>query len=187
MIGALLCGGNSSRMGRDKATASLAGKPMGMWVVEALLAGGLREVVALGATELPLDVIADVQPKAGPLGALIGAIETLGEVFVAPCDVPLLRGDAVRDLIVTANQQPHADAVLARTDRTEPLVGIYRPAALDALRAQRDRPDTRAGPRHALDNLEVVTATTGDLANVNTADDLAAAKRQLAATAGAAR
>lgn len=185
MKGALLCGGTSSRMGRDKATLPLGGRPMGLWVTDAMRAGGLSEIVALGETTLPLEVIADERPHSGPLGALIGAVEALGEVFVAPCDAPQLTGSLVRTITRVASEKPEADAVLALTSRIEPLLGIYRPSALSALRALAACDRASAGPRHALGQLDVAEVGVGELLNVNTEHDLAAVERSLVSTTGA--
>lgn len=167
-------------MGRDKATMPICGKPMGMWVAEALGAGCMRPVLALGETELPLEVLADASPGTGPLGALIGAIELCDEVFVAPCDVPQLTAALAISIRVTAHQHREADAVLAETDRVEPLIGIYRPSALQVLWPLARAGVTKVGPRHALSKLNVVTVPIGELTNVNTLDDVAAVETQLA-------
>ena len=48
ITGAVLCGGASNRMGEDKATLELLGRPMVQWVVEAMKQAGAETVVALG-------------------------------------------------------------------------------------------------------------------------------------------
>ena len=70
ITGAVLCGGASSRMGRDKATMDLRGRPMAQWVVDAMKDAGATTVVALGdRPDLELPVLVDREPGSGPLGA----------------------------------------------------------------------------------------------------------------------
>ncbi|MBU6317480.1 MAG: NTP transferase domain-containing protein, partial [Acidobacteria bacterium] len=75
VIGAVLCGGRSSRMGRDKALVPHRGIPMVRSVADALTAGGCSEVVAVGGDTVGLgtlgfDVTPDLHPGEGPLGGV---------------------------------------------------------------------------------------------------------------------
>ncbi|MDG2111212.1 MAG: molybdenum cofactor guanylyltransferase, partial [Actinomycetota bacterium] len=129
LTGAVLCGGLSTRMGADKAALELLGKPMARWVAEALRAGGVDEVIALGGTDSAgLEVLADLEPGLGPLAVLIGAIERRGDVLVCPCDVPGIEASAVAALIDRAEASDRP-VVLAHSSRLEPLIGIYRHGA----------------------------------------------------------
>ena len=91
ITGAVLCGGASSRMGRDKATLDHRRRPMVQWVVDARKEAGAATVVALGdRPDLQLPVLVDREPGSGPLAAIIGAIEQYGTLLVCPCDVPMV-------------------------------------------------------------------------------------------------
>ena len=78
-VGAVLCGGRSRRMGRDKALVEVDGRPMAVRVAEALAAAGAADVVAVGgdAGRLRahgLTTVPDRWPGAGPLGGILTAL-----------------------------------------------------------------------------------------------------------------
>jgi len=92
--GVVLCGGRSTRMGRDKALLEVAGVAMARRVADALLVAGATEVLAVGGDAtalraLGLDARADDRPGAGPLSATITALGQAREdlVLVVGCDL----------------------------------------------------------------------------------------------------
>ncbi len=95
VVGAVLCGGASRRMGRDKALIVRDGQPLALRVAGALATAGATTVCAVGGDEdalvaLGLEVVADRWPGQGPLGGLATALSAapLGAaVVVAPCDL----------------------------------------------------------------------------------------------------
>ena len=59
-----------------------------------------------------------------------------GDVLVCAADMPLVDADACRTILAAAGTSPRAACVLACTQgRLQPLLGVYRLAAVDALRA----------------------------------------------------
>ncbi|WP_419920317.1 molybdenum cofactor guanylyltransferase [Candidatus Poriferisodalis sp.] len=179
--GVVLCGGASQRMGSDKATLDLAGKPLAIWVAAALKAAGADPVIAQGGTApTPLVAEPDSVPRAGPLAALIDVLERHGDVLVCPTDVPTV-STALLTTIVEQASRTGVPVVLARSDRIEPLIGYYSQAVLGVLRA--GYRDGARGPASVLDGLDVATvpAAAGDVLNVNTVDDLVVAGEILAA------
>ena len=107
--GAVLCGGRSRRMGRDKALVEIDGVPMASRVASALTAAGATTVVAVGGDHerlgaVGLDHEADEHPGEGPLGALVTALHRVGTeavVAVLGCDLvapspPVIAGLAAR-------------------------------------------------------------------------------------------
>ena len=168
-------------MGSDKATLELAGKPLAVWVAAALEAAGADPVIAQGGTAPePLVAEPDSAPRAGPLAALIDVLERHGDVLVCPTDVPTV-STALLVAIVERASRTGAPVVLARSDRTEPLIGYYSQAALPVLQA--GYRDGARGPASVLPSLVVVTvpAAAADVLNVNTLNDLVVAEEILAA------
>ncbi|MGH9111551.1 MAG: molybdenum cofactor guanylyltransferase, partial [Acidimicrobiales bacterium] len=92
--GAVLCGGRSRRMGRDKALIRIDGVPMVVRVADALRAAGATDVFAVGRdpealAELGLVTVADDRPGAGPVAGIATALAHACEdlVLVAGCDL----------------------------------------------------------------------------------------------------
>ena len=48
VTGAIFCGGKSSRMGRDKASLELSGKPMVHWAAAAMGSAGIDRIYTVG-------------------------------------------------------------------------------------------------------------------------------------------
>lgn len=179
--GVVLCGGASTRMGSDKANLQAAGKPLALWVAEALRSAGAHPVVAQGGNPPPsLEVTPDSAPRSGPLGGLIDAIARHGDVLVCPTDVPTVPPKLLVDLVDVANETG-APVVLARSDRLEPLIGHYARAALPMLQA--GLRNGARGPKAVLDDLDTptVSVAVADVLNVNTPGDLATVEAVLAA------
>ncbi|HKF46925.1 MAG TPA: molybdenum cofactor guanylyltransferase [Terracidiphilus sp.] len=92
--GFVLAGGESRRMGRDKALAALDGRPLVERALEVLRAAGLRARIAGARSELGqyAPVVPDEFPEAGPLGGVCTALkhaEAEWAVFL-PVDLPLM-------------------------------------------------------------------------------------------------
>jgi len=109
VAGAVLTGGTSRRMGRDKATLEIDGVAMARRVADALIAAGCAPVVAVGgdATRLGaigIPVVDDDWPGEGPLGGIITALRhsERAAVVVAACDLPWLDAPTIERLVATA-------------------------------------------------------------------------------------
>jgi molybdenum cofactor guanylyltransferase len=138
VIGAVLCGGRSSRFGTDKALADVAGRPLAATVVTALRDAGADPVVAVGGEAgglLGLPTIADRWPGAGPLAALATILVWArhGMVVVAPCDLPLLRAVHVRALIERAGPGTAAVAVSEDGGGPQPSLACWPTTAAPAV------------------------------------------------------
>ena len=187
MVGAVLTGGASRRMGRTKALIELDGVPMARRVANALALAGCGSVIASGGDPVELEplgmpVLPDRYPGSGPLGGVLGALELFSEsdlhidgVFVVACDLPALRGGDLAGLVHAIRSRRDADVVVARTARTariEPTCAIWRPRATERLREMFDSGE-RALHR-AIEQLEscAVEIEARAVRNINTPDDL---------------
>lgn len=136
---AVLAGGASRRMGRDKATLAVGGVELASLALAA--AAQVAHPVVLVAPEghparrVAAPAVAD--PGLGPLAALAAALDALEaeHVLVLAADHPGLRVELLARLVALAGE---AEAVACRRGpRLEPLVAVYRRApALAAARAR---------------------------------------------------
>ena len=141
--GYVLAGGQSTRMGRDKALLEIDGQPLIQSAVS-LLKALTERVVILGPAEkygfLGLPVLPDMVPSRGPLSAIYTGLERSGTVvnlFLA-CDMPLMEEMLLKLLVERA---PLADAVLMRLDdgSLEPLCAVYNRSCLPTVKSNYER------------------------------------------------
>ncbi|MEJ2580639.1 MAG: molybdenum cofactor guanylyltransferase [Acidobacteriota bacterium] len=134
LLGGVLIGGRSRRMGRPKQFVEIGETTMIERVVQAL-SEEVDEVVLLGAGPIPaalggLQRKADADGCRGPIAGILGAMraEPQAAWVMAPCDLPLLRPEAVRWLV---NRRSFGTwAVFPSFDGfVEPLLAIYEPDA----------------------------------------------------------
>ncbi len=151
---ALLAGGRSTRMGRDKASLSLDGSPVLASLVTRLMplcVGGVM-VVKRSDQELPelpesCRVEEDTFEDCGALGGLHAALARAETpwVFAAACDMPLLSSDLVAWM---RDYSPGSQQVIVpvRGGFLEPLHALYHVDCLEpveaALRSGRRRMDS---------------------------------------------
>lgn len=181
-VGVVLTGGQSRRMGRDKALLAVGGVAMARRVADALADAGCAPVLAVGGdvaglTAIGLDAVADATPGAGPLGGLVTALDEITarglqecDLVAVACDLPGLDASTVRHLLEVPVGA--ADVICAQTDRIEPLCARWLPGSFATLRTTFARGD-RAVHR-ALEGLSVATVDVDPRAmrNANSPSDL---------------
>lgn len=136
---AILAGGQSRRMGQNKALINLLGKPVLQWVIDAV--ASLSDDIFL-VTNTPenyrafqLPMVGDIFPGNAALGGIHTAVATARHswVMLLACDMPLIRADIVRAM---AAQRGDADVVVPRiAGRAEPLHALYRKTCRAAIEA----------------------------------------------------
>ena len=176
----VLTGGASRRMGRDKATLEVNGRPLARVAADALRDAGAAEVLAIGGdeaalTELGLRYVADGWPGEGPLAGVITALDGAqhDRVVILSCDLPDITGGAVTELLAALT--PDVDAVVAVAGaRTHPLVGVYRRGCRSALRRTFDTGERRMRAGLAALTVGLLTLSRDEwVRNVNFPNDLA--------------
>jgi len=194
LVGGILIGGASRRMGRPKALLEWEGVTF-LERIAAALQAVVPEIVLLGATrELPsavahLPVVADrpgprvTVGSQGPLLGLLAAFDFRPGAawLILTCDQPRLTAATLRWLI--AERRPGRIAVLPRRTAAciEPFPGLYEPecrSALEALAAPERRGSLQ--PLAGTTGVHVVPVPgrlAGELDGVNTAEELAELRR----------
>ncbi len=199
----VLCGGQSQRMGADKALMEFGEETLLQRVCRILTdVTPTVIVVANPAQELPalstnVRVVRDQYPDEGPLGGLVTGLSSLVEsnteqsaaaAFLCACDSPFPSARVVEVMMQCLAQKTDADChVVTHQSKTQPMHAIYRCSVLGTATALFE-----AGERslqkllRQLNVLETAAETyqTLDpellfLKNVNTPQDLAAARRRL--------
>jgi len=125
-------GGQSARMGEDKALKTFLGRPLIQRLIERLSPIADEIIVTTNRPEaysfLELRLIPDLKPGRGALGGLYTAIASATHPIVAvvACDMPF----ASATFIETASQllvEEEADVVIAKSNEGyEPLHALYR-------------------------------------------------------------
>jgi len=138
--GFVLAGGESARMGRDKALLEIGGQPL-VQRVAALVrsAAGSAAIVGEPARygHLGFPVLADRVRGLGPLGGLLTALEHSGAEWnlVVACDMPALSLALLGRLLQHAETALDARCVAAVSGRgPEPLCAVYHRACLPVVR-----------------------------------------------------
>lgn len=157
----ILCGGKSSRMGRDKATLPFGPEQMLQRVVRLL--GQVVDldrmiVVAARSQSLPdlpakVAVVRDIADFRGPLQGLVTGLAALDgradAAYVTACDVPLLVPAFVQQMFERLGD----DEIAVPFDGQyhHPLAAVYRTTVLEA--AQRLIDSQRMRPRYLFDEV----------------------------------
>ena len=152
---AILAGGQSRRMGRDKALLPLGGQTLIERVIAAASPLGYPRLIVGDPSfysHLGLPVHSDRRTGLGPLGGLYTALSaTATPVLLLACDLPFLTPDFLRHLV---NRRGPHQAVVPHTDTgLQPLCALYEPSCLAAVEAaiQADQ----LGMRDLLNNLSL--------------------------------
>ncbi len=146
-------GGQSSRMGEDKALKLFLGRPLIQHVIERLASIADEMIVTtnrpaeygflntLTGSVHRLRLVSDLKPGRGALGGLYTAISSATSPFVAvvACDMPF----ASKNFFESSHRlmvKDEADVVIAKTDAGyEPLHALYRrETCLPAIEAAMD-------------------------------------------------
>ena len=133
---ALLAGGRSTRMGRDKGALVIDNEPLWQRQLATLRGTGASAIYISGRRDGPyanagVRIIEDVTPNAGPLAALEAILPVIAttHVVVLAIDLPAMRASFMMALVKLAlagdcSVVPEIDGCF------EPLAGIYAPSIL---------------------------------------------------------
>jgi molybdenum cofactor guanylyltransferase len=162
----LLAGGESRRMGTDKATFLFRGKPL--WEVQLETLRSLRPAeIFLSARTDPLwrphDVqfIADIPPSCGPLSGLAASLAKIhtAHLLALAIDMPFMNENYLRSMCDAI--EPSRGVVALIDNRAEPLAAIYPREAEIEFRS------ALAGTDFSLQNIVRHLATSGKLLKIS--------------------
>jgi len=182
----LLAGGESLRMGKDKATVLFRAKPL--WQIQLELLRNLEpeEILVSARTDPPwrpedVQLVTDDLPSCGPLSGLAASLAKMrsAHLLALAIDMPFMSEKFLRYLCEQI--EPHVGVVPKIDNRAEPLAAIYPQEAAGEVRA------ALSGTDYSLQALIARLVETGKLRpipvteqdkklflNVNELSDLAA-------------
>lgn len=135
---AILAGGQSKRMGQDKAALIIGGQTLLERTIHTAQAvAGSVLVVGRSLPEAPANIacLADDPPGAGPMGGLRAALRHAeGDVLAVACDMPNMTAGALKWLVAAADQRSLPNGLVVRNGfRLEPLFSVYGQSSLPRL------------------------------------------------------
>ncbi len=183
LTSAILAGGKSVRMGRDKARLEIDGLPLLERIAAAAQAAGLPVLVIGRARPLDwtlkeVDFAEDALPGRGPLGGLHMALTRAnGPVLALACDLPRLTSGAIRWLKSESLLKRGGEhgLVVVNSGRWEPLFSIYTPPCLPLIEERSREGRLSLHGLIEVGNFEMVEAPAWIeplLFNVNTPEEL---------------
>lgn len=135
--GFVLAGGQSSRMGRDKALVELAGRPLIVHALEALRNAGLSAKIAGARSELSgfAPVIPDLEENAGPLSGVCAALAAMQADFgvFLSVDLPLIPASLLAHLAGDAAITGSMVTLASVNGFVQTFPAVVRRSALPAL------------------------------------------------------
>ncbi|MCU0480317.1 MAG: molybdenum cofactor guanylyltransferase [Anaerolineae bacterium] len=180
---AILVGGKSSRMGRDKAWVDLGGIPLIHHLLFAIHKAEFDDIFLVTNQRskydsLDLPIHPDSFINCGALGGIESALTHSKHdwTLAVACDIPFIRPDVLNLLVKSSHD--NIDVVLpVAGEMTQPLCALYHKRCLDVARAQLNAGQYKV--RDFLQKLRLMLITINDpwcFFNVNTPQALAEAE-----------
>jgi molybdopterin-guanine dinucleotide biosynthesis protein A len=144
-VGFVLAGGQSSRMGEDKALIRFAGRPLVERALEIVREAGLTASIAGARTDSALQVleafapvVADAGGGRGPLSGICSALESteVQRAAFLPVDLPLMPSGLVSFLLDHARITGRAVTLASVSGFAESFPAVVGRAALPVLRRE---------------------------------------------------
>jgi FdhD protein len=194
VTGVILAGGESKRMGSNKALLKIQDERMieGTYRCMAQLFSEVLLVTNTPETYdfIPCRTVSDIFPCMGPLGGIHSALKASGtqRIFVVACDMPTLSPRLVRNLCA---EQGDFDAVVPETpDGLEPLHALYALSGLDRIQGMLEQDErsvltfleraaTKVVPRDVIERIDPGFVS---FRNINTPEEFRELGKESAAT-----
>jgi molybdopterin-guanine dinucleotide biosynthesis protein A len=126
----ILAGGQSSRMGRDKAWVEFEGQPLIKRAIDTVRGSGITEILISGRagadySSLGCPVLLDREAGSGPLAGIERALDTTEAplLLVLAVDLPRMTASFLQRL--ASHCEPLTGVIPKLNDRLEPLAAIY--------------------------------------------------------------
>ncbi|MDD2915432.1 MAG: molybdenum cofactor guanylyltransferase [Gallionella sp.] len=133
----ILAGGDSKRMGQDKAALPFDGQTLLQRVIASVQPLFAQTLVSVRQprADVALQQICDTQADGGPLVGLVSSLQNITTpwAFVVACDMPFVVPGVIEQL--AGYRAVHQAVVPVIDGYPQPLAAFYATSALDAMRA----------------------------------------------------
>jgi molybdopterin-guanine dinucleotide biosynthesis protein A len=143
MLGVVLCGGQSSRMGSDKGLLKLNDKTWTQKVIDTLSNFQVPIVISVNKKQyqdysiiFPVNTLIPDDPSLQLRGPLYGLLSVHlkypeEDLLLLACDMPLIDAELIKELLTKYSTEIADDAFIFTNDgEPEPMPGIYRSKGL---------------------------------------------------------
>lgn len=178
VVGIVLAGGKSTRMGEDKAFLEWNGKLFLQYCIDALNLHCSEIFISgdnLRLVDFDLPVIQDLRKDEGPVTALASCFASLScdVAVVLSCDVPQIMQSDIASLLESHASEQDV-TMFSYQGKALPLVGVYsRKCFGQFTKAFEDRTQKLFGVIDKLNTKEIEFKGPKGLHNINTQKDLA--------------
>ncbi|RYG55484.1 molybdenum cofactor guanylyltransferase [bacterium] len=168
---AILAGGLSTRMGRDKALLEIEGEPLVRRTARTLESLFERTIVVTNREEVAdaaqLSAISDIHFNKGPLAGIEAALSHFAEAtFIVACDLPYLHTEFIQFQCQRWSQE--LDALVPQSNNgLETLHAIWAPSCLPRVRESLE-PERPPSLRRVLSQLNVQIITVEEARHFDT-------------------
>ena len=144
LIGLVLCGGKSARMGKDKGTIIYEGNPWVKIASDKLSKLRMNVVISVNQLQkaiyqalLPDHTLVIDLPSQKVKGPMLGILSTHlafpeDDIFILACDLLLINEDLLKEIYDAYNNRHNIEVILCYiSGEPEPMCGIYK---VDGLR-----------------------------------------------------
>lgn len=146
---AVLVGGQSKRMGKNKALINI-GRDSLVEITINKIRPFFQEIILItnkveSYAHLKISMASDIYKNCGPLGGIHAALKAASYefVFVVACDMPLIEPSFVEHILKSGDQ--NSDIVIPRiNDYYEPLHALYSKKCLPAIESCLERGELKA-------------------------------------------
>ncbi len=189
----ILCGGRSKRMGKDKGSMVINGKPMVLHVIDTIL-DLADEIILVLRDEVQvksyrkffmgdyksLKIVCDKTKDQGPLIGILTGLSKIKSDYaqILPCDSPFISRDFILKMFKRAEEE-NFDAIVPvwQNGHIEPLHSIYKRTVMDTINVliRENRMDVRSLIQNIhvrYINVEELDRSTKSFQNINTTKDL---------------
>jgi molybdopterin-guanine dinucleotide biosynthesis protein A len=165
MTGVVLCGGSSTRMGKDKGLlkeeeqtwAEIAARKFAALHLPVVISVNQQQAETYGQIFAPEQLVVDNERfdvKAPLFGLLSVHLQTPDDLFVLACDIRDITTDLLENLLSYYSLGSHEAYVYQTGERPQPLCGIYTANGLNRIyRSYQEGALERFSMMHVLENL----------------------------------